>query len=200
MPQISLKYCGLFSTSPTKGRFYYFPLADRDEKGSLVTAEDLGDRTFSRLYLNVDPVPAKGALDFLQTRCGVRAEFLDPADVFDNPEAIIALVDSFRAVVRTKSLAAAWHRVIWNLGYLHFPTNAGSVSRAFVRWNDVLDNGQAPEDPAAAPPPADFYRRHRSRSSRSSTVTLPLRRRRSPSQSPPPPLDPAEDAAVIVIN
>jgi hypothetical protein len=171
------------------------------EQGSLVTAEDLGDRTFRHLFLNVDPVPARGALDILQNRCGVRAEFLDPADVFDNPEAIVTLVDSFRAVVRTKPLAAAWYRVIWNLGYPHFPTNAGYVCRASVRWTDVLDNGTAPEDPAAAaPPPADFYSRHRSRSSRSSTVTLPLRRRRSPSQSTSPPLDPAEDEAVIVIH
>jgi hypothetical protein len=148
MSQISFKHCGLFSTSPTKGRFFYFPLADRDEQESLVTAEDLGDRTFSRVYLNVDPVPARGALDFLQNRCGVQAEFLNPADVFDNPETIVALVDSFRAVVRTKSLAAAWHRVIWNLGYVHFPTNAGYVSRASVRWTDVMDNGHPPADPA----------------------------------------------------
>jgi hypothetical protein len=103
MHQIPLKNVGLFSATPNEGRYYFFPLKDRNEQGSIITTEDMADRTFYHLYLNVDPVPAKAAIDYLQNRCGVRAEYLDPADVFDNPAAFVALVDSFWAMVRTKS-------------------------------------------------------------------------------------------------
>jgi hypothetical protein len=47
---------------------------DRIEHVSIVTAEDMADRTFCNLYLNVDPVPAKGSYissKLLWGSCGV---------------------------------------------------------------------------------------------------------------------------------
>jgi hypothetical protein len=112
----------------------------------------MADRTFCGLCLNVDPVPAKAAIDYLLNRCGVRADYLDPADVYGKPAAVVAVVDSFLAMGRTKSLAAARHRLLWNLGFLHQPNSPNISSMASIRWDDVLNNGQPPVEPAPMVP------------------------------------------------